>query len=132
MRWTEDDLDRTLKALAAEDPPDAALERLHGVVLERTRPRWQWRWAWVMVPALGSLLWLAWTPTEIPPPPLVAAAPRVVEIPAARLSPPAKRRPSRPMPPRIEPANDGEYVKIATADPNVVILWKLENEGETR
>lgn len=134
MKWTDADLDLTLQALSQEDPPDAALAHVRELVLDQTQPRLRWWWAWLAVPALASALWFVWTPAQLAPPPLIANAPPVVDLPVVRAGAPPVRTRSRPSPPspRLEPVNDGEYVKIATADPNVVILWKLENEGETR
>lgn len=134
MTWTDADLDLALQALSREDPPDAALAHVRELVMDRTQPRLRWWWAWVAVPALASALWFVWTPEKLAPPPLIAKAPRVVDVTVARVAAPLApiaRTHSRPST-RLEPANNGEYVKIATADPNVVILWKLENEGETR
>ncbi|MBK9169595.1 MAG: hypothetical protein IPM24_19320 [Bryobacterales bacterium] len=134
MKWTGDDLDRALRDLAAEDPPEAAVAAVHTSVMQRVAPRasW-WRWSWAPVAAAIAALVLTWWPRPAEVEPLALH----VETPA----PPAvawERTPPRPAPPvpvrprlRIEPTDTPGLVRIASGNPDVVILWSLDqSEGE--
>lgn len=127
MKWTDDDLDRALRELGAEDPPPAVLAAVRSGVLGRIRrPRWwMWTWAPVAAAALAILLWPR--PAEIAPPPLIATTPAV---PAAAWVK-TERRPAPLSPRRLAPPErQTEFIRIFTDDPDVVILWSLETKGD--
>ncbi|MBL0157030.1 MAG: hypothetical protein IPP47_08005 [Bryobacterales bacterium] len=126
MNWNDEDLDLALRDLRDEEAPGAALAQVRARILAEVRParmKW-WRWAWV--PALAAALAIvAVIPSPAPPidpPPLLARAPA-----AQPLSRPVPRRP-KPIPPMPET----QFARILTDDPNVVILWALNTEGESQ
>lgn len=128
MSWNDDDLDLALRELRDEELPAAALTQVRARVLGQVKPRrarW-WRWAWV--PALAAGLAVVFiVPREQPPvepPPLLAKAPAAQ--PLSRPVPPVLRRP-KPAPPK---SVETYFARILTDDPNVVILWALNTEGE--
>jgi len=129
MSWKDDDLDLALRDLRDEALPVAALAEVRSRVLAEVRPRARW-WRWVWVPALAAALAVvALVPlrqTPIEPPPLVAKAPS---------APPISRPAARPAPVRVKPPApkpETQFARILTEDPNVVILWAMNNEGATK
>lgn len=130
MRWDEDDLDVALRDLRDEEVPGYALAQVKARVLAEVRPvrsRWR-RWAWVPVVAVALAI-VAVIPREQAPveqPPLIARAPAAQPLgrPAARVV-----RRTRPAPPRLE---ETQFARIMTDDPNVVILWAMNTEGDSQ
>ncbi|HEY3441459.1 MAG TPA: hypothetical protein VGK29_11930 [Paludibaculum sp.] len=130
MSWSNEDLDLALTDLRDEDVPGAALAQVRARVLAEVRPartKW-WHWAWV--PALAAaLVVVAIVPRQQPimePPPLLARAPAAQ--PLSRPVPPIVRR-VQPATPRSE---ETQFARILTDDPNIVILWALNTEGESQ
>jgi hypothetical protein len=93
------------------------------------RPRRVW-WRWAVAPVLASAVavavWLwpveravlpapAAVKAQMPAPPLVSVR-RLVRV----------MRPG----PRILPTGDPNFVRVKTGNPDVVILWSLNSEGE--
>lgn len=126
MNWNEDDLDLALRELRDEELPAAALTQVRVRVLAEVRParsKW-WRWAWVPVLAAGLAV-VTFVPRQVSP---VAPPPLIARAPAAQpLSRPVPRRPKS-----IPPMPDTQFARILTDDPNVVILWALNTEGESQ
>jgi hypothetical protein len=126
VNWNDEDLDLALRELRDEELPGAALTQVRARVLGQVRPRratW-WRWSWVPALAAGLAV-VTFVPRQQPPvepPPLIAKAPA-----AQPLIRPAPRR-AKPVPPIPET----QFARILTDDPNVVILWALNSEGESR
>jgi len=129
VNWNDEDLDLALRDLRDEDVPVAALTQVRARVLAEVRPaRTKW-WRWVWVPALAAALVVVIVPRHQPiidPPPLLARAPAAQ--PLSRPAPPTLRR-VQPAPPRSE---ETQFARILTDDPNVVILWALNTEGESQ
>lgn len=133
----EIDLDQALRELGHDDPPEAAVAALHARVMaevQAARPRipwWTWAWAPVAAAVLAVVLWPQAAPVEPPRAALVApAAPQIAFVrPQPRPKPAARPRPVRPEPPEIQPTATPGMVRIATSNPNIVILWSL-NEGD--
>ncbi len=152
------DLDQVLRELGHDDPPEAAVTALHARVMaacepERglslspdipkpsttadrdcPRPRvpwWTWAWAPVAAAVLAVVLWPQPAPVEPPRPALPAPAASQIAFvrPQPRPKPAARPRPARPEPPEIQPTATPGMVRIATSNPNIVILWSL-NEGD--
>ena len=129
MNWKDEDLDLALHELREEELPAAALARIRTRVLtqvQQPRAKW-WQWAWVPVLA-AAIAVVAVTPREQPPvepPPLIAKAPAAQPL----VRPPALvRRRIQPAP----PAAETQFARILTDDPNVVILWAMNTEGESQ
>ncbi len=131
MNWKDDDLDLALRELRDEELPAAALTQVRARVLGHVQPRratW-WRWAWVPVLAAGLAV-MTFVPRQqspVEPPPLIALAP--ASQPLSRPAPAAARR--------VKPAaqkyvEETQFARILTDDPNVVILWALNSEGESQ
>ncbi|MBI4889484.1 MAG: hypothetical protein HY821_02590 [Acidobacteria bacterium] len=138
MKWTDDDLDLALRELKDEPLPLGATEAVRARVLaevEKPRRRW-WTWAWAPALAAGLMVW-AVIPREqvaVAPPPVLARVPEaavpkrtleVVKKPELR---PAVRRVER----AVKPEKETQFVKLVTDDPDVVILWAMNSEGEDR
>lgn len=133
MKWTDDDLDLALRELKDEPLPPGAEEAVRSRVfaeIEKPRRRW-WTWAWAPALAACLVLWMV-IPREQPPmspPPVLAHAPQ-----SPLLSPPpAVVKPVRvkaAQAPRHEPQT--QFVKLVTDDPDVVILWAMNSEGDAQ
>lgn len=142
MNWRDEDLDFALRDLREDALPEIAVTALHARVMagvRASRPRW-WRWAWAPVAAAAVVAAVMIWPqrADVLPPPLVASAPGVP--PAAWVKPePAPRPPaaqtevaSPGAPPQLEATDTPGMVRIASRDPNIVILWSLNNgEGDS-
>ncbi len=133
MSWTDDDLDLALSELKDEPLPLGATEAVRARVLaemERPRRRW-WMWAWAPALAAGLMVWAA-IPQEpkLAPPPVLARAPEApsLERPVAVVKKPAARR----VAPVETKEQQTQFVKLVTDDPDVVILWAMNSEGEDR
>jgi hypothetical protein len=135
MKWSDEDLDLALRDLREEEIPVGAVRaRVMARVERRRAVRW---WAWAWVPALAAALFVM-VPREGPvaPPPLVARAPGVPVLAAPVVA--AVRKPVvvkaavkaavKPQAPAV--VGDSEFVKVMTDDPDVVILWALNTEGD--
>lgn len=130
MNWNDDNFDIALRELRDEELPAAALAQVRARVLGQVQPRRAKWWRWVWVPALAAALAVV---TVIPrqqapvePPPLIAKAPAAQ--PLSLPMPPVLRRPT-PASPKSE---ETQFARILTDDPNVVILWALNTEGESQ
>jgi hypothetical protein len=136
MKWSDDDLDLALRDLRDEEIPVGAVRaRVMAQVARRRSVRW-WMWAWV--PALAAALFVM-TPKESPvaPPPLLARAPGppVLAAPVAVVKRPAVVEAAVKATVKAvadAPARTGEteFVKVMTDDPDVVILWAMNTEGD--
>lgn len=129
MSWNDAELDLALRELRDEEMPGAALAEVRSRVLAEVQPRrvrW-WRWAWV--PALAAALAVAALiprpPAPVEPPPLLARAPAAQ--PLVKLAPRQARRPA-PAP----LVRETQFARILTDDPDVVILWAMNTEGEAQ
>lgn len=133
MSWNDDDLDLALRELKDEPLPPGAEEAVRARVfaqLEQPRRKW-WTWAWVPALAAGLVLWMI-IPREqpsFPPPPILARVPQ---------APALERPPAAAKPPRVKAVpvqrHDPEtrFVKLVTDDPDVVILWAMNSEGDVQ
>lgn len=138
-----------LKALNEDAIDPAVLGAVRRRVLERiedTRPSWWLAWRWKHAVAVGlTAVVLAgvvlWPERRVPPPPAPAPMAEVREPVAEHASeqrgadPGIERRPVRkavkhvprkPAPPRGEPL----VVKMLTDDPDVVIVWLIDQNGD--
>jgi len=114
MSWSDEDLNLAL-AEWRDDVPVAAPRRM-----------W-WRWAWAPALAAGLLVWaLIPAETVIEPPPLLARAPAAPELPVRRATAPSRSRLESAPKTRVST----EFVKLVTDDPDVVILWAMNTEGD--
>lgn len=131
MNWTDDDLNLALRDLREEPLPPGAAEAVRARVLaqlEKPRRRWL-RWAWAPALAASLAIWFA-IPGEQPhiaPPPVLAQAPQapaLVPPPAPTLKSTRPRTATRP--------TETRFVKLVTDDPDVVILWAMNSEGDAQ
>jgi len=136
MKWSDDDLDLALRDLRDEAIPVGVVRaRVMAKVTRRRSIRW-WQWAWV--PALaGALFVLAPKERPVDPPPLLARAPgapvlaapvEVVKRPAAVKA--AVKVAVKAVVDAPARASETEFVKVITDDPDVVILWAMNTEGD--
>jgi hypothetical protein len=145
-------LDKSLRQLAAEDPPAEALAEVRSRVLDQVRPKRR-PWLWYLVPAAAAASLAIWfalpRPAATParPPVEIAAQAPATAAPEPPLTGPSKPdepvrrpRPSRPastqiaqaaaaktFQPRILPTGSPDFVQIESGDPNVVILWSMNS-----
>lgn len=145
-----------LRSLRAEEIDDAALTEVRRRVLGQIgsqKPSWLYAWRWQH--ALGGAMavavaaFLLWPRQEVPPPQSPPAPVAVVERPpeAAPVKPPvakpkpkapatqvARREPRPAEPSRVQAANPASreplVVKLLTDDPNIVIVWLIDQNGD--
>lgn len=155
------ELDAMLAALRDEALPESALASVRDGVVARIRAgRRKRAWtAWLSLAAAAAVVWVAvaipWTAATLP-----LKTPRTPEVASIALARPstgskqgsartsvdvaASRNGSIPAaiekvrgrvyhPPEEAPhAERTQFMRIITDDPNVVILWAMNSEGETR
>ncbi len=138
MNWNGDDLDLALRELRDEELPLGAVEAVRArVMAEVAAPRRRW-WMWAWAPALAAMLLIIWLIPRpaVPPPPVIAKAPAAPPHSIAGTA--ATGNESRHIVPatgreRVKPvAPASEFVKLVTDDPDVVILWAMNSEGDSQ
>jgi len=111
----------------------AALTAVRTRVMAEIRPRRRFAWLWALVPAAAAVVYVAlmlWPkPAEIGRPAPVVFAIRVPDVPA----PSRSIEPARVTPPRREVARAVHTLRmeIETGDPNVKIIWLIDEKGES-
>ena len=129
-----------LRGLREEEAPEAALAEVRGRVLDEIasrKPSWWFalRWRYALAPAAAVVALLVTLSPRLlvspsPPPPL--PGPPVLNVPAPAIAkspppPPVRRLPPKPAPVPREPL----LVKMFTDDPDVVIYWLIDAEGDS-
>ncbi len=111
----------------------AALTAVRSRVMAEIRPRRRTAWLWALVPAAMAVAFavvMLWPkPPEIGRPDPVVFAKQVPDVPA-----PARRvEVTRPVRPHHEVARAVHNLRmeIETSDPNVKIIWLIDEEGES-
>jgi len=142
MSWTDDKLDLALRDLRDEELSLGSVEAVRARVLDQiSTPRRPWcLWAWA--PALAAALAVVWLVPRpsVPPPPVIAKAPATPELqPLVRSLTVAAPLESAPKPSRDRKGAEAvgrvpptRLVKLITDDPNVVILWAMNSEGDSQ
>jgi anti-sigma factor RsiW len=117
-----------LKELSAEAVDAALLSAVRAGVLAKTRPRRLW--PWVAACAAAAALVMALIPARAPIPKRAPALPkteavRAVPTPTSKPALARRKRPRR-QPHKAEPL----VVKVLTDDPNIVIIWLVDQPGD--
>lgn len=117
-------------ALRAMDLDPAAYTAVRKRVMEAVRPRPRFAWLWaaagVLAASCAALLWLT-APLRAPAPPPPQAVTFTIAPPELR-APPIHESVKRRVRRRSEPRQQLEAIKLLTDDPNVVIIWLLDNK----
>jgi hypothetical protein len=129
---TEQELDALFAGMREEAwPAERLVEWRERVRPGRARRRFGWFWL-LPAPALAAALFFA----VLRPQPEVATPVSIARAPAAPTVPaqPARVRAAKPEPPAVKATEEGqtEFIRVMTDDPDVVILWAVNGNGEAR
>lgn len=120
-----------LRELASDAVDAAMLTAIRSRVLsgigERRNPRWPWVAAFALaVPLVMTPVIARWAVAPLPPVPLVVARAPVEKPLTPHRRRVVKRRPAPPVWKEEQPL----VVKMLTDDPNIVIIWLVDQRGD--